>query len=449
MIVQNRPTLSVVIAATDSPSAVLEALKALQGQAPGRVEVIVVAGWKDSGLGTRDSVMDASGQSASPLPLGEGPGVRGAASPVAFDKGGCSRRVGLALPVMRRWQGKPYPAGKATHSGHNGLCDVPHPNPLPGGEGARGFALDGRRALGPPVRRIVAPPGSSVPRLRRLGLEAALGRVVALTEDSCLAQAGWADAWLSSFDDPALVAASGSVEHDSGASALDRAVVLCEYAPFLVPVGWALPTIFNGMRWAMPTLRGVGLKSLDASPDRLAGNNFAVLREVALQCSAYEVHETALLAEIRRNGGLVRTVEAARVRHVRRFGWGEAFGDRFRFGLEFGRLRTVGASPVVRWLGLVAGPAIYLIQVARLTRTIVGNPRHLGRFVEALPITLALLAAWSLGEWLGWSLGPPKVARRDPSPARKRRGRAARSPGSAPGQAGSRPGGCKPGPPFA
>ena len=230
--------------------------------------------------------------------------------------------------------------------------------------------------------------------------------MVAFTEDSCLAEPGWAVAWLSAFDDPSLVAGSGVVEHDDDARSLDWAVVFCEYAPFLGP----------------PSA---------ASPARLAGNNFAALRGVALRSSDHEVHETALLAAIRRgdacpplSGGVgrrdhrspgavgpppsVRTVEAARVRHVRRSGHLEAFRDRFRFGLEFGRLRTVGASPPARWAGLVAGPAIFGAQVLRLSSTILRDRRHLGRFARALPITLALLAAWSLGEWLGWSLGPQR-----------------------------------------
>ena len=267
---------------------------------------------------------------------------------------------------------------------------------------------------------VVDRPGLGVPRLRRLGLDSARGRVVAFTEDSCRARPGWVAAWLDAFEDPDLMAGSGTVEHLPGASALDRAVVYCEYAPFLP-----------------------GTPSGPVS--RLAGNNFAVLREVARRSSGEEVHEVPLLAAIRLEGGLVRSVEGARVRHVRRFGWAEAFGDRLRFGLEFGRLRTVGASTMARWLGLVAGPAIYASQVVRLARTILANPRHLGRFARALPITLAMLAAWSVGEWLGWSLGPPR--RR--APARRRRGTAARPPGPTPARAGSRRPGCKPGPPIA
>jgi hypothetical protein len=138
----------------------------------------------------------------------------------------------------------------------------------------------------------------------------------------------------------------------------------------------------------------------------------------------------------------VRTISAARVNHVRRFGWREAIGDRFRFGVEFGRLRTVGASPIARWAGLIAGPAIFGAQVARLTLTIGRQPSYLGQFLVILPIILILLASWSLGEWWGWSLGPP------PS-ARKPRGKAARTPGRSPDPVESPRAGCKSVPPLA
>ncbi len=349
---------------------------------------------------------------------------------------------------------------------------------------------------------VVNEAGATVPRLRRIGLEAARGRVVAFLEDSCLVRPGWAEAWISAFgDDPSLIAASGVVEHDDpGASPLDRAVVFCEYAPFLPPGESGRPT-------------------------RLAGNNFAVVRSVALELTTTEVQEWALLEQIRFHpgdlrkvdsanvpefsggamsspphpnpppqggresdasvrpslsgplppfsgplppcgGGLgwgvrvappetavkpssahqeLKTVAEARVNHVRRFTWRAAFSDRFRFGLEFGRLRTVGASTVVRWLGLVAGPLIFGAQVVRLLATILRKPLYLASFLQALPITLALLASWTLGEWVGWSLGPPAP---ECSTARKPHETAAPPPGRAPGPGGSPRLGYNPGPPL-
>ncbi len=235
-------------------------------------------------------------------------------------------------------------------------------------------------AAGGDARHIQGPPGSGVPGLRGLGVRAARGRVVAFTEDSCVAGPGWAEAWVSAFADGTLAAGTGPVEHDAAASTLDWAVVFCEYAPFLAD-------------------RAAG------RPDRLAGNNFAATREAAESASiGGEVHEVALLALVGRAGGTARSIPGAGVRHVRRFGPREAFGDRLRFGLEFGRLRRASASRAARWLGLVAGPAIFGAQVARVGRAALATP-HRARFVASLPIVLALLGAWSLGEWLGWAFG--------------------------------------------
>jgi hypothetical protein len=369
----DRPLLSVVVAATDSTLAVDRVLRALEGQADGRIEIIVV------------------GASCLPLPLGED---RGEGRRRSSD----SRSSPAPEPAMRR----------------------PSP-PLPEGEGRNIGPRTDELTRRPAISWLAASAGSGVPRLRRIGAEFARGRIVAFTEDSCLAGQGWVEAWLLAFADPSLVAASGVVEHTDVARMLDWAVVFCEYAPFLPP-------------------------PKAGSPDRLAGNNFAVLREVALRASADEVREVELLAAVLREGEAVRMVEGARVRHVRRFGWCEAFGDRLRFGLEFGRLRTLGLSPIARKAGFFAVPAIFAVQAIRLSRTILNNRRYLGWFIRALPITLALLAAWSVGEWAGWCLGPPA---RDRAPGCRRRGTSGRTGGPLAGRAGSPRSGCKPAPPVA
>ena len=83
------------------------------------------------------------------------------------------------------------------------------------------------------VRWLAAEPGAGVPRLRRLGLDAARAPVVAFTEDSCRLGPGWVEAWLQAFRDPLVPAATGPVAPAMGDSALDWAVFFCEYAPFL------------------------------------------------------------------------------------------------------------------------------------------------------------------------------------------------------------------------
>jgi hypothetical protein len=251
--------------------------------------------------------------------------------------------------------------------------------------------------------------------------------VVVFTEDSCLFGPGWAEAWVAAFGDPRVRAATGPVAPAMGDAAVDWAVFFCEYAPFLPRRG-----------------------KNSGPATRLAGNNFAVRRCADVGGGGVlegpEIHETDVArAPAGVGGGLVR-VEAARAGHVRRYSPREAIGDRLRFGHAYGRLRARSWSPMARLAGSFAGPAILLVQAARLSALVLARRRHVGTFVAVLPITLGLLSAWSVGEWLGWLrtwVPPGRPA------ARRRRGTAAPPVAPPLARAGSRSGHCTAAPPAA
>ena len=229
---------------------------------------------------------------------------------------------------------------------------------------------------------IAGPPGANAHRLRRIGLRLVSEPIVAFTEDSCILAPGWLEAWRIAFADPLLMAATGPVEHLGGGTALDEAVFLCEYAPFLMS---------------------------RVQTNRLAGNNFAV-RASELDRSSPDIHES----EVARSAGRVGFVAGASVLHARRYRLGPAIHDRLRFGFRYGRLRAASSSDLRRAFSVALGPGILASQIARLAWTLARKRRGGLSLALGGVFTPALLAAWSVGEWLGWVAGDGRPDARKP-----------------------------------
>ena len=81
------------------------------------------------------------------------------------------------------------------------------------------------------VRVLRAASGTTVPRLRAAGLEAARAPIVALTEDFCVPSPGWADALLDAHARVDAVAIGGPIDC-TGGRATDWALTLVEYGRF-------------------------------------------------------------------------------------------------------------------------------------------------------------------------------------------------------------------------
>ncbi len=249
-----------------------------------------------------------------------------------------------------------------------------------------GSGFDGGGEAGRKVVWIDAPEGAEAPLLRWLGLAYTSAPVVAFTEDCCTLEPGWLDAWISAFEaSPSLVAAGGWVRQSEEQSrAIDRGVFAFEYGDYV--------------------------RKRLAAPFQISGCNFAVRRQDAERCAdSGRLFETdfdgrSSMRDI--DSQTCARIESAGASHVRSYGVFEALADRFRFGVDFGRLRrTRGDS----WLlGLFALPAIAFVQSRRVLSNLRAMAPNASRCFFEQPLAVLLALSWSLGEWAGWVLPAPR-----------------------------------------
>jgi glycosyltransferase involved in cell wall biosynthesis len=237
----------------------------------------------------------------------------------------------------------------------------------------------------PTARFIAAPPDASIPELRGLGLQAASGDFVALTEDHCVAAPDWLSALIEAAGEE-VVAVGGGMGNAQTRRAVDWGAYFSEYGFFDAsrpPGDDALLTAAN-VAYRRPVLRQV-------TEGALAGD-----------------WENVLHGRLQSQGLATRFAARAVVRQNRTYQLGDFCRDRFEHGRDYARARLAEAPGTSRWmrtLACVALPFVLTLRVARAAGR--GAP---GAFLRALPATFTFLAAWSVGEVAGYLHGgPPAV----------------------------------------
>jgi glycosyltransferase involved in cell wall biosynthesis len=242
----------------------------------------------------------------------------------------------------------------------------------------------------PDARFVAAPPGTDTPRLRGVGMAAATGDIVALTEDHCVADEHWVEALLSQASDDADVV-GGGMENARSDRAVDWAAYFAEYG-FVAPPRTETPP------------GGV--------PPLLTGANVAYRRRVVGDVVAWAQQgewETIAHDKLRARGSVFRFARTAAIYQNERYRLRDFCVDRYRHGRDYARRRLVEESGARRWLLLAGSPLLPFILTWRVARA-TGRSRP-GAFARALPATFLFLACWSLGEAVGYARGP---ARGDP-----------------------------------
>jgi glycosyl transferase family 2 len=236
----------------------------------------------------------------------------------------------------------------------------------------------------PQVRVMAAPTDhrATVPEMRRIGLDAAGGEILAILEEHCTAPDGWLDTIRRELrpDDAAI---GGPILDHQFDRLRDWVVYFSEYHNFMPP--W-----HDGDRFL------------------LNGANIAYARDKLLRYR-HELDngywEVVLHPQLARDGRF-RAVNAMGVYHTGPFDYGYYLRQRYLLSRVWGGTNRARVSSATRLAHLVAGPVFPLFLFARVTRRVLDNPRVLVKYARALPLLFPAWVAYSWGEWLGYLRGP-------------------------------------------
>ena len=236
----------------------------------------------------------------------------------------------------------------------------------------------------PDVRILAYDEPKSVPWLRAAGIREARGRLVAVTEDHCVPRPDWFRSIVAAQRRSGWAAVGGGVENDCTTRAVDWAVFFCEYHHLMAPVPAGPSDLVPGMNVAYD------MEALAPVADVFADGLWENFLHDRLRAAGYTT-------------GLDPTMV---VGHRKHFTVPMFLSERFHYSRSFAGMRVAGAPlrERLRWAVLSFGlPALL---VGRLTRSVLRRRRHLGWYVRAFPLVVLFSVTWSLGELVGYLLGP-------------------------------------------
>jgi hypothetical protein len=220
-----------------------------------------------------------------------------------------------------------------------------------------------------------------IPRLRYRGVCRARGRLVAILEDHGQVADNWAATVLEAHRGT-WGAVGGAVENGRD-GLVNWAVYFCEYAPYMNPVA-------------------------EGEAHDLPGNNIAYKRPYLLRHAGVLEQgrwESWINDRLRADGVAIASTGAMVVRHIKPFRLGYFLVQRFHFARSYAGMRRAAQSPTQRLVYGLGSLALPFLLTARVTRTVLGKGRHLGRFVLAAPLVVLFLTVGALGEMIGYLFG--------------------------------------------
>jgi GT2 family glycosyltransferase len=221
----------------------------------------------------------------------------------------------------------------------------------------------------------------AVPELRAAGILAAQAPHVALIEDHCVVSENWATRLLDAHRRGFSVV-GGPVRNGATVRIRDWAAFLCEYSEHMEPLSGGVVYDLVGM---------------NVSYDRRA---LAAIDDLVREGR----WESWLHPRLRRRGFAFFCDRQAVIHHVKDFGVREFLSQRYHYSRSHAGMRNAELG-WKRLVYLAGSPLLVPLFYYRIARNVWRRRSPIREFVLATPLILLYLAAWALGEAVGYAIG--------------------------------------------
>jgi hypothetical protein len=222
--------------------------------------------------------------------------------------------------------------------------------------------------------------------LRTIGIRAATGDIIALTEDHAYATNTWCEGMVAALErHPRAAAVGGAVDCDSD-RLLNWAVWFCDFGRYQNP--------------------------LPEGPSEFVSDSNVAYRRVALEkvepVWRHDYHETAVHWAMTEAGFELCTTPRVVVCQARgSLTFGAALRERFVWGRSFAGTRARMMGTPKRWIYALISPLLPFVMTGRLARTTLSRVGPRGRFLQTLPLIFVLQGVWAIGELVGYVTARP------------------------------------------
>jgi len=236
----------------------------------------------------------------------------------------------------------------------------------------------------PWVRVIHRAERETVPELRRRGVEEALGEIVAIIEEHCLAAPDWLARATEALAGGEYGVAGGPVFDYNYKRLRDWVVYFCEYNNYFPP-------------WR------------EGEPYDLGSANIAYSRALLLKYkdllgSGY--WEAVLHPRLAADGVKFRAVPEMKVYHRGPFNYGYYLRQRYWFSRAFAGARSRHLPASRRFAYCLAAPLVPFLLLSRLAQRVSRQRCHLDKFAQSVPLLIPVLCVYVAGELVGYLAGP-------------------------------------------